>query len=67
MIQTITRREYMVCCDGCGDQAAAKATPEQAFHGARASGWESVTTPCALASLTTWLCPRCQDRREKVA
>ena len=66
MIQTITRREYTVACDGCGITGPASKTAHEASCGVSALGWKSVTPILRFAFLTTWLCPDCQRRREEL-
>jgi len=64
MIQNLTRREFQVACDGCGEKAASQATAQLALQSAQDSGWHTVSSLSGLAFLTTWFCPRCQGLRE---
>jgi hypothetical protein len=64
MIQTITRREYAVACDGCGTTGPAADTAQEARCQVAGLGWKSVTPILRFDFLTTWLCPACLSRRE---
>jgi hypothetical protein len=64
MIHTVTRREFLVACDGCGQVGVPAATSDRAGELARALGWRPVPAVCGLEFLTTWFCPRCQRQRE---
>lgn len=59
MIQTVTRREFQVACDGCVQVAPAQTTSQQAFQWAQEQGWKPVTALVGFAFLTTWYCPQC--------
>ena len=64
MIQTITRREYTVACDGCGMTGPAAQSPREARRLVNDFGWQSLTPIPRFDFLTTWLCPSCQEHRE---
>lgn len=64
MIQTITKREYAVACDGCGQKGPAADSSEEACRNVRELGWQSQTPIPQFDFLTTWLCPTCQEHRD---
>jgi hypothetical protein len=63
MIRTITHREYLVSCDGCGRAGPPAATLEQASEHVRREGWQAVTPWRGFDFLTSWFCPACQRAR----
>ena len=63
MIQTITKREYAVACDGCGQTGPAADSLDEARRNVYALGWHSLTPIPNFDFLTTWLCPICQQHR----
>jgi hypothetical protein len=64
MIRTITHREYLISCDGCGRTGPAAATPDGAGREVSGQGWRSVNPIRGFAFLATWFCPACQRCRE---
>jgi len=64
MIQTITRREYAVACDGCGTTGPPAVSAQDACRRVGELGWQSLTPIPRFNFLTTWLCPVCQEHRE---
>jgi hypothetical protein len=67
MIQTITRREYSVACDGCGAAGPAAESRGDAGRLVRDLGWQSLKPIPSFDFLTTWLCPTCQNQRDSAA
>jgi hypothetical protein len=67
MIQTITRREYTVACDGCGITGPAAGSAPDACRQVHELGWQSLSPIPRFDFLTTWLCPVCQEHREAAA
>jgi hypothetical protein len=64
MIRTVTRREYSVACDGCGQSGPVAPCSDDACQRVQALGWEARVPIPRFEFLTTWLCPDCQRRRE---
>ena len=64
MIQTITRREYAVACDGCVTTGPPASSAQDACRQVGDLGWQSLTPIPRFDFLTTWLCPVCQEHRE---
>ena len=67
MIQTITRREYTVACDGCGATGPAADSAKDACRLVAELGWQALNPIPRFDFLTTWLCPVCQEHRDAVS
>jgi len=67
MVQTITRREYVVVCDGCRRAGPAADSPEHAAQLVRSLDWQLITPLHGFTFLTTWLCADCHQHRDSPA